>query len=305
MSESESPLIRLQKVIADSGITSRRKAEELIVQGLVKVNRKIVRELGTKVDPSIDVVEVNGEILNPQFIEKIYLVLNKPRAVMCTVSDPEGRETVLDYCKGIKMRLFPVGRLDYLSEGLIIITNDGDIAHEIMHPRHEVIKTYEVKVFGKVTEIVLKKMRQGVMSKGELLKPLSVKIVGELPKKTWIEVQLKEGKNREIRRLCEELGVTVDKLRRVAIGGLTISGIAPGNFDIYTRKKLLQLVRSEYAPAKGIKIKNKKHGKSEVLAADDPAFIKYRKKHYQMTIRRTKENEADKEQKEAKLKTRN
>lgn len=301
----ETPSMRLQKFIADCGITSRRKAEELIVQGKVKVNGEIVRELGTKVNPDQDVIEYDGKPLNLLSVDKIYLLLNKPRGVVTTVSDPEGRSTVIDYCRGIDARIFPVGRLDYHSEGLLILTNDGEMANMIMHPRYEVTKVYEVKVFGQMTEGILAKLRAGMHFPEGFVKPTSVRVVETMTNKTWLEFRLQEGKNREIRRLCEAVGLTVDKLRRVAIEGLTIQGLAPGHFILLTKKELMNALginedgtKKKKSPTfvsgkKTIALKDKvtrhalaknKMGEKKVRLADDPAFQKYRRENYKKTI---------------------
>jgi len=239
---SKSISFRLQKVIADCGITSRRKAEELILQGRVKVNHEVVTVLGTKVNPYKDLIQVDEKVIDIMATQKLYVVLNKPRGYITTLHDPEGRKTVLDLCGGIDARIYPVGRLDYLSEGLLVLTNDGDMAHKIMHPSFEVTKIYEVKVFGSVSEGLLKNLRKGIKAHDGELKPQSVRIIKQLPNKTWIEFRLNEGKNREIRRICEAVGLTIDKLRRVAIEGLSIDAIAPGNFRFVTKKDLLSLL---------------------------------------------------------------
>lgn len=231
--------VRLQKYIADAGVTSRRKAEELIRLGRVKINGLVVTALGTKVDPTRDVVQVDHKFIHPEKVEKLYIVLNKPRGVITSVSDPEGRQTVLDLLKKIPQRVFPVGRLDYLSEGLLLLTNDGDFAHMIMHPKHEVVKIYEVKVFGVVTEKILTELARGVRQSDGMLKPLAVRVIGQLKNKTWLEFKLTEGKNREVRRLCEAVGLTVDKLRRIAIAGLTVHSLPVGQYDIYSKKDML------------------------------------------------------------------
>jgi 23S rRNA pseudouridine2605 synthase len=228
--KKELKLVRLQKYIADSGITSRRKAEDLITSGQVKVNGVKVTELGTKVDPLDDSVMVRGEIVDHRRVDNIYVVMNKPRGYITSVNDPEGRKTVMDLVAPIKQRIFPVGRLDYLSEGLLLMTNDGELANMIMHPRFEVIKTYEVKIFGRVNEVILKKLKAGTTGPDGVLKPKSVRVIETLPNKTWIEFRLNEGKNREIRRICEAAGVTIDKLKRVAIGALSINSIKPGDW---------------------------------------------------------------------------
>ncbi|MCT4643166.1 MAG: rRNA pseudouridine synthase [Bacteriovoracaceae bacterium] len=297
----EVKLVRLQKYIADCGVTSRRKAEELIENGHVKVNQKKITELGTKVNPEEDSVMVKGQIIDVLSVDHMYLVLNKPRGCVTTVSDPEGRKTVMDYVGGVKARVFPVGRLDYQSEGLLMLTNDGDLANMVMHPKYEVVKTYEVKVFGKINADILKKLRSGITDKGETLKPLSVRVVEQLPNKTWIEFRLNEGKNREIRRICEACGLTIDKLRRVAIGALAIDGIAPGTWSYITKAELLKLLgitkdgskvknAGEYVSnKKSINVRKVSKKQKEAKLADDKEFTKYRKETYQATIKLQKE----------------
>ena len=240
MKKSQDISLRLQKFIADCGVTSRRKAEGYILDGRVSINGQVVTELGTKVNPSTDSVEVDGVTLEPAAVDKVYVVLNKPRAYMTTLSDPEGRPTVMDLIFGVKQRIFPVGRLDYLSEGLLILTNDGDLANMIMHPKYEVEKVYEVKVFGHVNEALLAKIRRGVMTEDGLMKPKSVRVIEQLPNKTWLEFRLNEGKNREIRKICDAVDLTVDKLRRVAIEGLNIQSLPVGQYMFTTRKELLK-----------------------------------------------------------------
>lgn len=297
-STDEQTFVRLQKYIADSGVTSRRKAEELILKGRVKVNGITVTTLGSKVDPSRDVVQVDHKFINPEKVEKLYIVMNKPRGVITSVSDPEGRETVLDLLKHIPQRIFPVGRLDYLSEGLLLLTNDGHFANMIMHPRHEVVKVYEVKVFGVVTEKILADLSRGVRQSDGLLKPINVRVIGQLKNKTWLEFKLAEGKNREVRRLCEAVGLTVDKLRRIAIAGLTIEKLPVGHFEIYTKSEILrQLGLNEDGEltkpglADGVKTTNKTI-KSEKLkvrtltskSANSHEFKRFRKESYYKTL---------------------
>ena len=240
--------VRLHKYIAECGITSRRKAEALILAGRVLVGGKRIETLGFKVNPSTQLIQVDGEILSKNSIEKIYLVLHKPRGFVTTLSDPEGRNTVMDLCREINERIYPVGRLDYLSEGLLILTNDGEFAHQVIHPTNKYTRIYEVKIPRIIDEKSLIKLRGGVIQRGSVLKPLSVRIVKRLPKKTWLEFRLGEGKNREIRRICERHGFLIDKLRRVAIGGLTIKGIPPGQFFSFTKKQLLKEIEREYLP---------------------------------------------------------
>jgi 23S rRNA pseudouridine2605 synthase len=288
--------VRLQKYIADCGITSRRKAENLILEGKVKVNGKLCTTLGTKVDTSEDVVMVNDEVIDIEAVDHIYLVLNKPRSFVTTMNDPEGRRTVMDLVP-ISTRVFPVGRLDYLSEGLLILTNDGELANKIIHPRFQVAKTYEVKVFGKVNDTILKKLRAGIVAHDGVLKPKSVRIIEQLPNKTWLEFRLTEGKNREIRRICEASGVTIDKLKRVAIGGLAVTGIAPGKWQYITKSDLLKSIgiKADGSPLtnaveyvshkKTINVKKQNKVQKETTLADSKEFTKFRKEVYFETVR--------------------
>lgn len=299
----ESFKIRLQKYIADCGITSRRKAEEMITSGRVQVNGEIVMELGTKVNPNIDVIHVDGHVADLNAVDKIYVVLHKPRGVMTTVNDPEGRETVMDYVKGVSERIYPVGRLDYLSEGLLVMTNDGEIANLIMHPKFNITKVYEVKVFGSVTETILNKLRAGAYLEDGFVKPVSVRVIKQLPTKTWIEFRLNEGKNREIRKLCEAVGLTVDKLKRLAIGGLTVDGIAPGKHRILSKHQLLNAIGikddGSKMNTKTAKFTSSKKtveiGKVKAQAgtvADDETFHKFRRETYFQSLKEITESKA-------------
>ena len=300
MKSQDTKLIRLQKYIADCGVTSRRKAEELIISGVVKVNGIKQTTLGSKVDPSQDVVEVRGQIIDLLAIDHIYLVLNKPRGYVTTVTDPEGRKTVMDLIP-IKTRVYPVGRLDYLSEGLLLLTNDGDFANFIMHPKYEITKVYEVKVFGKVSENILSQLKKGAHIDGQLLRPKSVRVIEQLPGKTWLEFRLEEGKNREIRKICEACGVTIDKLKRVAIGNLSIKGLQPGKWTYITKNELFKAIginkdgtkRSgamEYVSIKkSINLKKFSKKQKDAKLANSKDFEKYNKENYFKTIERQKE----------------
>lgn len=300
MPKAQSSLIRLQKYIADCGVTSRRKAEVLIENGEVKVNGRTITELGTKVDPQTDVIEVQGKMIDLLTVDHIYLVLNKPRGYMTTANDPEGRKTVMDLVP-IATRVFPVGRLDYLSEGLLLLTNDGDLANKIIHPRYNVTKTYEVKVFGKVNDVLLKKLRNGIKDKGELLKPQSVRVIEQLPNKTWLEFRLTEGKNREIRRICESAGITIDKLKRVAVGNLSIDSVKPGKWEYITKSDLLKAIgiskdgskrkdAEDYVSnKKSIDVRRALKKQKDAKIADSKEFSRYRKEEYYETIKQQKE----------------
>lgn len=300
-------LIRLQKYIADCGVTSRRKAEVLITEGKVRVNEDIVRELGTKVDPQVDVVIVNGEPIDILTVDHVYLVLNKPRSYMTTAHDPEGRKTVMDLVQHVKTRVFPVGRLDYLSEGLLILTNDGDMANMVMHPKFEIVKTYEVKVFGKINDALLNKLKLGTSGPDGDLRPLSVRIIEQLPGKTWLEFRLNEGKNREIRRICEAAGVTIDKLKRVAIGSLSIDGLQPGKWEYISKHDLTRrlginkdgskrpMAEAYVSRKKTISSRRSQKKQKDATMADSREFSKFRKETYFDTLKSIKESKALKE----------
>lgn len=295
--------IRLQKFIADCGITSRRKAEQLITQGRVTINGEVVMELGTKVDPKNDIVLVDGHLADLAAVDQVYLMLHKPRGFVTTLNDPEGRETVMDLVKDVTERIYPVGRLDYLSEGLLIMTNDGEVANMIMHPKFNVTKVYEVKVFGSVTETILNKLRAGAYLEEGFVKPTSVRVIKQLPTKTWLEFRLNEGRNREIRRLCEAVGLTVDKLKRLAIGNLSVEGVAPGKYRLMSKHQLLNAIGlSEdgtlqkttvdgfISSKKTIDLKKRRPQPGTV--ADDEAFQKFRRETYFDSLKQIQENKA-------------
>jgi 23S rRNA pseudouridine2605 synthase len=223
---------RLQKIIAAAGVASRRKAEGLITSGRVAVNGKTVIELGTKADPQRDHIRVNGKLLRgPE--RHVYLLLNKPKGFVTTVSDPERRPTVMNLLTGVKVRVYPVGRLDYGSEGLLLLTNDGELAEQLMRAASHVAKTYVVKVSGKPTEEEIAKLRSGVSiptEDGRRVKtsPAKVKVIKDAVN-PWYEVTLTEGRNRQIRRMFEQVGHHVEKIRRVRYGPLELD-VPPGRY---------------------------------------------------------------------------
>jgi len=237
------PLERLQKIIAAAGIASRRKAEELITSGHVQVNGTVVTELGTKADPQADHIRVNGKLIHAAE-RHVYLLLNKPKGFVTTVSDPEKRPTVIDLIKGVKDRVYPVGRLDYASEGLLLLTNDGELANRLMKASSHVAKTYVVKVAGLPTEEAIAKLRAGVSiatDDGKRVRtgPAGVRIVKEAAN-PWYEVTLTEGRNRQIRRMFEAVGHHVEKIKRVKYGPLALD-VPPGEFRSLTLKEVERL----------------------------------------------------------------
>jgi 23S rRNA pseudouridine2605 synthase len=244
------PAERLQKIIAAAGIASRRKAEELITQGRVAVNGQIIRELGSKADPEHDHIKVDGKRLRgPE--RNVYLLLNKPKGYVTTVSDPEGRPTVMELIKQVGERIYPVGRLDYLSEGLLLLTNDGSLANHLMRAASHVPKTYLVKVSGQPGEDDIGKLRRGIRigsPSGERraapahTAPAQIRLLREA-ENPWYEVTLIEGKNRQIRRMFEEIGHHVEKIKRVRYGPLTLD-VEPGQFRVLTPREVAMLQRS-------------------------------------------------------------
>ncbi len=226
------PAERLQKIIAAAGIASRRNAEKLIATGMVSVNGQIVTELGSKADLERDHIRVNGKLLQGAE-QHIYLLMNKPKGHVTTVRDPEGRPTVMGLLRGIRTRVYPVGRLDYASEGLLLLTNDGDLAHKLMKAASHVAKTYVVKVSGTPEAAGLEKIRRGLAittERGERVKtaPAKVRVVRESDN-PWYELTLMEGKNRQIRRMFQEIGHHVEKIKRVRYGPLSLD-VPPGEF---------------------------------------------------------------------------
>lgn len=228
--------IRLQKLIAGAGLASRRKAETLIAAGRVTVNGKVVTELGTKVDPSKDHVKVDGKHLS-QAQPFVYLLLNKPKNVMSTLDDPGGRTTVKDYLRGVSVRVFPVGRLDFDSEGLMLLTNNGDLAQALLHPRYHVPKTYLIKVKGILTEEEIRQLERGVTLEDGMTGPATVKKIKKAEMNSWLEITIGEGRKHQVRRMLESVGHPVIKLMRVKMGPLSLGDLASGEFRFLTDRE--------------------------------------------------------------------
>lgn len=234
---------RLQKVIAHAGIASRRKAEELIVDGRVKVNGKIVKELGNKVNPN-DKIEVNGIPIERE--EPVYFLLYKPRGVISSVTDDKGRKVVTDFFSEIKARIYPIGRLDYDTSGLLLLTNDGEFANTMMHPKGEVEKVYVAKVKGIPSREKIKLLEKGIMLEDGKTAPAKVKLLSLDKKKGTciIELKIHEGKNRQVRRMFEAIGTPVLKLKRERYSFLTLNGLQPGDARELTAHEV-KLLRTE------------------------------------------------------------
>lgn len=232
---------RLQKVLAQAGIASRRKCEELILAGKVEVNDEVVTQLGVKVNPAEDVIKVNGKLIKPE--EKIYVILHKPKGVITSVSDPHGRRVVTDYLKGIKQRVYPVGRLDYDTEGLLLLTNDGEFANLLMHPSHHVPRTYLAYVNGVPHGDVLDKLRSGItLDDGKTL-PAEVEYYDVIPEenRAVISITIYEGRNRQVRRMFESVGFPVKRLRRVQFGTISLGGLPRGKYRILSAQEVKEL----------------------------------------------------------------
>lgn len=222
---------RIQKILSELGITSRRKAEELILEGKVTVNG-VVATIGMKADPEKDYIKVDGKLVTgfKKDIKKVYLMFNKPKGVVTTLFDPEGRTTIKDFLKGVKYRVFPVGRLDYDSEGLLLLTNDGDFANAVMHPSKKISKTYLVKVKGILGSEEVEKLRRGIRLEDGMTSPSRIKTIRKSEANSWLEITIYEGRKRQIRRMFEKIGHPVLKLRRIRIDGVELGNLKPGAY---------------------------------------------------------------------------
>lgn len=239
--------VRLQKIIARSGFTSRRKAEELIQHGLVTVNGETVMTLGTKVDPAIDHIKVEGRHLKSRPPD-MFLMLNKPLGYISTLHDPAGRPTIKALVPKPSIRLFPVGRLDYDSEGLLLLTNNGDIAQACLHPAHHVHKTYLVKIKGILEEPEIQNLRHGLMLEDGPTAPAKVKKAGKAAANSWVEITIHEGRKHQVKRMFEQIGHPVIRLKRVQFGPLNLGTLPPGQTRYLTDKEANDLRHLLIAP---------------------------------------------------------
>ncbi|MBU5669170.1 rRNA pseudouridine synthase [Peptoniphilus sp. MSJ-1] len=231
--------MRLQKFMAHAGAASRRKCEEFIKEGLVKVNDEVVTELGTKVDPNVDRVYLNGKRLRLEN-KNVYIMLNKPIGVVTTASDEKDRETVVDYVPN-DYRVYPVGRLDIDTTGLVLLTNDGELANILMHPKHEIGKTYIVTVEGTPNSHELSLLREGLDIRDLRTSPANVKILKSFKQDSIIEIEIFEGQNHQVKRMFDYIGHKVKKLKRISMGKLQLNDLLPGNYRYLTEEEIKYL----------------------------------------------------------------
>lgn len=251
--------IRLNKFLADSGVVSRRKADELISEGLITVNGKKVYELGVKIDPEYDQVKYQGKLVKPED-QKVYYAFYKPKNVVTTTADPQGRFTVLDYFKKSKYRLFPVGRLDWDTEGLLFITNDGEFANRVSNPKSNILKTYHAKLSGVPGSNQLEKLKTGVsIEGGGRVRAERVEILpGKSDQKGWVAITITEGKNRQIRKMFTKIGFDVLKLKRVSIGSYKVGNMKAGDIIEMSLADIQRVFHVKPEKTEYIKKKNQK-----------------------------------------------
>jgi 23S rRNA pseudouridine2605 synthase len=243
---------RLQKILAHAGVASRRAAEKIIADGRVRVNGRVVTELGSKADVRSDKIEVDGRRVIEE--KPAYYLVHKPREVVTTLSDPEGRQSLGDLLKTVPERVYPVGRLDYHTSGVLLLTNDGAMADALLHPKRKVPKVYVAKLKGHLDVPELDRLRNGVeLDDGYTTKAAEVFVVREEPKNTWVQITLTEGKNRQIHRMADAIGHPVQRLTRQSFAGLTLEGLRPGELRPLQKKELDKLKKHYLNPARKAK----------------------------------------------------
>lgn len=231
--------MRLAKYLAEAGVASRRKAEELIMQGRVKINGLVVKEKGCTINPDVDRVEFDGRIISRE--EKVYILLNKPAGYISSVFDPQGRPTVMELLKDIKLRVYPVGRLDFDTEGLLLLSNDGDFTNLMIHPRYEINKTYQALVKGKPDKKSLQILQEGIQLEDGITAPARVNILKTFQDRTLLEIEIHEGRKRQVKRMCLAVGHPVISLKRTTFGSLKLQGVAPGKYRFLTPSEVNRL----------------------------------------------------------------
>jgi 23S rRNA pseudouridine2605 synthase len=240
---------RIQKILARAGLASRRGAEELISSGRVKVNGRAVTELGAKANPRSDRIEVDGKLIEAE--RPVYVLFHKPRGVVCTMSDPEGRPTVAQYVKDVEERIVPVGRLDFHTSGVLLMTNDGDFAAALVHPSKHVQKVYVAKLRGVLDDMAIEELAKPISIDGKVTQPAHVKRLRVEGDKTWVEFTLREGRNRQIHRITEATGTAVFRLARISFAGLTAEGLRPGQWR-YLSKDELRTFKADFGYPKKV-----------------------------------------------------
>lgn len=235
--------VRLQKYLAEKGIDSRRNCEKLIAQGKIRVNHLIVATLGTRIDPAKDLVEFNHQIIYPNRKKKqLYIVMNKPKGYLCTYRDPFGRPTIYDLLKDIKTRINYAGRLDLNSEGLLLLTNDGELIYQLTHPSKELKKVYRVKIGGVPGDPELQRLEQGIpLSPHFITSPCKVTIIKKNPLSTILEITIREGKKRQIRRMFSSIGFSVLRLKRIKMGDISLNSLKPGQYRFLKKQEIERL----------------------------------------------------------------
>ena len=284
---------RLQKIIAHAGFASRREAETMIREGRVTVNGRVVTELGSRANAAKDHVKVDGKLITRAEPHR-YILLYKPKEVMTTVEDPQGRRTVIDLVRGIRERIYPVGRLDFHSEGLVLLTNDGELAFKVSHPTHGSVKTYHVKVRGVPDERMVDKLRRGITIDGKRTLPCDIerlKTTGRTNEEgnSWFEVKLREGRTHQIRKMYQAIGHPVSKLKRVAIGPISDPDMTPGMWRELTKQevKLLETGREPRRRAARPAQTRKKPSTTKKTAAKKAAATPRRKTKTKSDTRRS------------------
>ncbi|MGQ9645926.1 MAG: pseudouridine synthase [Thermodesulfobacteriota bacterium] len=233
-------LERIQKILAQAGIASRREAERMVLAGRVSVNGQVIGTLGFKADPEKDAIKVDGKLLGG-FEPKITLLLNKPRGYLATVKDPRGRPTVMDLLKHVKGRIYPIGRLDFDAEGLLLLTNDGELANRLAHPRFSIPRTYLVKVVDVPEQKELARLKRGVMLEDGRARVVSCSIIRQKEKNSWLEVVVTEGRNRLVKRMFSAIGHPVLKLKRIQFGPIRLGNLPFGHFRYLTSEEMRKL----------------------------------------------------------------
>ena len=244
---------RLQKILSGAGVASRRAAEKMVSDGRISVNGVIVRQQGTRADVKRDEIRVDGKLISCE-TEKVYILLNKPGGYVTTLNDPEGRPIVTDLLGGVAERVFPVGRLDYDSEGLLLLTNDGDFAQRLQHPRFKVPKTYRVKIEGRLNRLELQTIEKGMELPDGKFAPSAVSTEKLNPKSTWLRLTIHDGRNRVIRRAFDSLGHSVTRLIRVSFGDLTLDSLGEGEWRALRHGEVGQLMAQSQAPQNSKKL---------------------------------------------------